>query len=92
MKRIERRLFRIGDEIGALERAVALAREELVYHEHLNDDTQRDAAVSGSSIDRADARETSGDVARFRRHIEHLEERKEKLVATRERLLKKLRS
>ena len=67
MKRIERKLFRLGDQIAALRRAEELAAEELVYHEHLDDDTQRDAAVSGNPIDRADARETSGDVARFRR-------------------------
>ena len=30
--------------------------EELIFHDHLNDDAQRDAAVSDSSIDRADAR------------------------------------
>ena len=59
MKRIERRLFKIGDQIGKLVEAERLAREELIYHQHLNDDAQRDALVSGSPIDRADARETA---------------------------------
>ena len=91
MKRIERKLFRLGDEIAALRRAEELAAEELVYHEHLNDDTQRDAAVSRNPIDRADARETSSDVARFRRHLEDLRTKREKLEATRDRLVAKLR-
>ena len=87
MKRIERKLFRISDEIEALRRAEQLARDELTYHEHLNDDTQRDAAVSDSPIDRADARETASDVARFERHITQLRERRERLEAKRTRLL-----
>jgi hypothetical protein len=90
MKRTERKLFQLGDEIVALQRAEELAAEELVYHEHLNDDTQRDAAVSGNPIDRADARETSGDVARFRRHLDDLRLRREKLEAQREKLVRKL--
>ncbi len=90
MKRIERKLFTIGDEIERLVRAEELAREELIYHEHLNDDTQRDAAVSGSPIDRADARETAGDVARFERHIASLRAKQEKLETKRSKLLGKL--
>ena len=90
MKRIERRLFRLGDELAAIERALHLANEELVYHEHLNDDTQRDAAVSGSPVDRADARETASDVARFERHIEQLRSKQQKLQAQRAKLARKL--
>ena len=90
MKRIESRLFRINDEIAALRRAEALAAEELVYHQHLNDDTQRDAAVSGSPIDRADARETASDVARFERHLAALRGRRKKLEAKRSRLVARL--
>lgn len=90
MKRIERKLFRIGDEIESLRSAEQLAIEELNYHHHLNDDTQRDAAVSGNPIDRADARETASDVARFERHIERLRERRERLEAKRARLLERI--
>ena len=90
MKRIERKLFRISDEIEAIRRAEQLAIEELTYHEHLNDDTQRDAAVSGSPVDRADARETASDVARFERHIAGLRERREQLEAKRATLLGKI--
>ena len=90
MKRIERKLFRLGDELAAIESALHLAHEELVYHEHLNDDTQRDAAVSGSPIDRADARETASDVARFERHIEQLRSKQRKLESQRAKLVEKL--
>ncbi|MCP4304648.1 MAG: hypothetical protein GY926_07835 [bacterium] len=90
MKRIERKLFKLGDEIESLAKAEQLAGEELIYHLHLNDDTQRDASVSGNPIDRADARETAGDVARFERHIAQLQKRRAKLIAKRERLVAKL--
>jgi hypothetical protein len=90
MKRIERQLFQLGDEIAALQRAEELAAEELNYHRHLNDDTQRDAVVSGSPIDRSDARETAADVARFERHVEQLRSRRVKLEQRRARLLGKL--
>lgn len=90
MKRIERKLFQIGDEIGAIEEAERLAKEELIYHQHLNDDAQRDAAVSGNPIDRADARETAGDVDRFERHLSNLRIQRERLETKRKRLLTKL--
>ena len=90
MKRIERKLFNLGDEIESLSRAEQLAAEELIYHQHLNDDTQRDASVSGNPIDRSDARETAGDVARFQEHIEQLRQEQAKLIVKRDRLLSKL--
>lgn len=91
MKRIERKLFQIGDEIEALGRAEELAMEELIYHQHLNDDAQRDAAVSGHPIDRADARETGGDVTRFEKHLDDLRGKRAKLEAKRQRWLKRLK-
>ena len=90
MKRIERKLFRIGDEIAALEEAIRLAKEELIFHDHLNDDAQRDAAVSGSPLDRADAKETASDVQRMQDHIASLEADRDKLDKRRVRLLSKL--
>ncbi len=91
MRRIERKLFQLGDEIETLLRAEELATEELIYHQHLNDDAQRDAAVSDHPIDRADARETGGDVARFEKHLDDLRRRRAKLEAKRQRYLKRLR-
>jgi len=90
MRRTERRLFELGDEIAALAEAIRLGREELIYHDHLNDDAQRDAAVSESPIDRADARDTAGDVRRMQRHIAKLEHDRSKLEMKRQRLLDKL--
>ncbi|MHC4091568.1 MAG: hypothetical protein ACYSVY_15065 [Planctomycetota bacterium] len=90
MRRIERRLFRINDEITALKRDVHLAEEELRIHRHLDDDTQRDAVVSGNPIDRADARETAGDVKRFERHLAQIRRKLAGLEAKRDRLIKKL--
>ncbi|HSF85253.1 MAG TPA: hypothetical protein VLG28_06260 [Acidimicrobiia bacterium] len=90
MRRIERRLFQLNDEIAALRRDEELAREELIFHEHLNDDAQRDAIVSDSPIDRADARETGADVARFKRHIAKIEKTRLRLEAQRDRLIRKL--
>jgi hypothetical protein len=90
MKRLERRLFRIGDELAAIDEAIRLAREELIFHDHLNDDAQRDAAVSDSPLDRSDARETAGDVARMQDHIESLEISRRRLETKRQKLLAKL--
>lgn len=90
MRRIERRLFGVNDEIAALEMDERLAEEELVIHRHLDDDTQRDAAVSGNPMDRADARETSGDVRRFELHLAQMRRRRAILEAKRDRLIKRL--
>ena len=86
----EERLFRIGDAITTIEREERLVAEELTIHRHLDDDARRDAAVSDHPMDRADARETAGDVARFEDSLRNLAKRKAKLIARREKLLRKL--
>ena len=43
MRRRERKLFKINDEIAALREAERLAEEELIFHQHLDDDAKRDA-------------------------------------------------
>jgi hypothetical protein len=91
MSRRERKLFAIGDRLGQIEHELTLAREELIYHQHLDDDAQRDAVVSGHPIDRADARETAGDVARFEALIRRLELERAELEERRTRLMAKLR-
>ena len=90
MKRRERRLFQLNDEIASLLEAERLAEEELIFHRHLDDDAQRDAAVSGNPLDRADAAETAADVARFEQHIINLRRDRAQLEARRERLLNRL--
>ena len=90
MRRIEKKLFAMNDEIAALRRDERLAAEELIFHQHLHDDANRDALTSDSPLDRADARETGADVARFERHVAELAQRRERLEVERDRLLKKL--
>ena len=90
MKRTERRLLRIADELAGLADQRRLAGEELIYHQHLHDDASRDAAVSDSPIDREAQRETGGDVARVERLIARLDARATKLEAQRQKLLSKL--
>ena len=88
--RTERKLLAIGDRLAAIDRAVAQAHSELSIHRHLDDDAQRDAAVSGHPIDRADAKQTASDVARFERIIAKLAAERRRLERRRERLLRKL--
>ncbi len=90
MARREERVFRINDEIAALRRDEHLAFEEQIMLGHLDDDAQRDAAVSGSPQDAQDARETAGDVARMQRHVADLRAAREHLELKRDRLLEKL--
>ncbi len=92
MGRREERLFRINDEIAALRRDEHLAFEELIVLGHLDDDARRDAATSGSPLDAADERETSGDVARMERHVDELRAARESLEAKRDRMMRKLGS
>ncbi len=90
MGRIEQRLFRLNDEIAALRRDEERVADELNVHRHLDDDARRDAAVSNSPIDRADARDTAADVARFESALAALQRQREKLEAKRDKLLAKL--
>lgn len=89
MKRIERKLFRWNDELAALRKEHQQASEELVYHQHLDDDAQRDAA-GGSPQDRADARETAADVTRIQAHLADLETQIASIESKRGSLIDKL--
>ncbi|MEA3511762.1 MAG: hypothetical protein U9R51_10035 [Actinomycetota bacterium] len=89
MGRREERIFRLNDEIRDLMRDEELAAEELIMLQHLDDDAQRDLATYDQPMDRADAKETSGDVARMERHIEDLRAAREKLEHKRDRLLRR---
>jgi len=87
--RIERRLFRLNDEIAGLIEEERLVIEELGYHRHLADDAQRDAVVGGAD-DRAFAREIEGDVPRFEGVLEGLRARRARLEEKRTELLAQL--
>ena len=88
--RLERRILRLNDELARLRSQRELVSEELRYHEHLNDDAQRDAAVSDAPIDRADARATADDVERFQRSVAALDARIERLTVKRDDLVSRL--
>ncbi len=90
MGRLEKRIFGLNDEISRFEADLDQARAELDVHRHLADDAIRDAAVSDSPIDREDARETTADVARFERLVDHLLDKIGDVTAKRDRLLDKL--
>ncbi len=89
MDRIHRRLFKLNDKIGALDREIRLVEAELARHRSIDDDAQRDAAV-GNYIDREEAGATSGDVRRFERTLRHLSGQRAGLVDKRNQLLARL--
>lgn len=89
VKRVQRRLFRINDQIKAIEEELRSTKAELEYHRSINDDAQRDAAV-GNYIDREEAGATAADVRRFEKSIANLEQRLHKLEYKRDRLMLKL--
>ncbi len=91
MRRLEKKLFAITDEIDRLRETVRQTEEEWYVLQHLDDDAQRDAAAGGP-IDRDDARETARDVARFEKLIAELRNRLDHLDAKRTDLLSRLGS
>ncbi|MGH8874220.1 MAG: hypothetical protein ACRDVM_03075 [Acidimicrobiia bacterium] len=90
MARLETRLFRLADRLADLQRQEELVAAELEAHRHIDDDAQRDAAVSGHYIDREEAGLTAADVARFERSLAELRRLRAKLEEKRARLLAKL--
>lgn len=89
VKRIERRILAIADQITALDEQLRLTKEELIIHQHLDDDARRDAVVGGP-IEREDARITGSDVARFQAVANRLERQIARLEEKRARLLSRL--
>jgi uncharacterized protein YhaN len=90
MGRVEERIFRLNDEIEALRSEEQLVFEELQFHRHIDDDAQRDAAVTELPADRSFALSSSADVARFERALEELRRRREALEEKRDCLLERL--
>ncbi len=87
--RTHRRLFKLNDKIGSLDREIRLVEAELGHHRSINDDAQRDAAV-GNYIDRDEAGLTRGDVRRFETTLARLREKRGSAVAKRDELLRRL--
>ncbi|MDH3730539.1 MAG: hypothetical protein OES13_05390 [Acidimicrobiia bacterium] len=90
MGRLENRILKLNDDLERLRRQRELIAEELRFHQHLNDDAQRDAAVSESPLDRSDARATASDVVRFERSLSDVDDRLDRLAAKRDKLLERL--
>ena len=87
---IEAKLFKINDAIEALQREEELVAEELRFHRHIDDDAQRDAAVSDDWQDRSFARNSSADVNRFQAAVDEIRSRRERLQQKRDKLLRRL--
>ena len=90
MGRIAKRLFKIADQLKDLNEEHERVAAELEYHRLIDDDAQRDAAVSGATSDRLEASATSKDVSRFEKRLREIAAQREKLHIKRARLLDKL--
>jgi len=88
MRRIERRLFRVGDQLKRLSDERRAIEAELDALRHIDDDAQHDAALG---FERLEATATRNDVNRFERALVELAERSERLELLRQRLLMRLR-
>jgi hypothetical protein len=89
MKRVHRRIFRLNEQIAQVEEEARQVQAELEMHRSIDEDAQRDAAV-GNYIDREEAGLTASDVRSFERILSMIEERLERLVRKRDRLLARL--
>jgi hypothetical protein len=88
--RIESKLFRLSERIIELRQQESSTSAELDMLRSLDDDFQRDAAVSGHPSDRSDALRAHADVERFERVLAGLAVRRAKLESRREALLARL--
>jgi len=89
MRRLERRLFRLNDEIARLRREVELVEGELNMHRHLADDAARDAVVY-EGMERAQSRAANKDVAALERALVRGRSDLERAEAQRQELLRRL--
>lgn len=78
--------MKVNDQLLALHEELRLLTEELNYHQHLDDDAQRDAAF-GDAEDRALAYETKNDRLRFERLVHETQARIDKTEIRRARFL-----
>ncbi len=89
MKRLEKKLFRVIDDIRALDEEERLLAAELAEHERLHHDARLDA-VDGTADDRAAFAEIEPDLARFQRALDDVRRRRAALEERRTTLLAKL--
>ncbi len=84
------RIHGLNTQIVTLGTQIDQAEVELSMLQHIDDDAQRDAAVSENYDDRAAAKMTGADVVRMRKQIQNMERTRRKLVGKRDRLIRKL--
>jgi predicted component of type VI protein secretion system len=90
VRRTERRLFKLNEDLARLRREEELTLGELTMHAHLHDDDIRDAVVSDAPGDRADARQSAKDVDRLQGALESVRSRIGRVKRQRADLLAKL--
>ncbi len=90
MKRVEKKLFALGDRLNALESERANVSAELAELREIAVESESDAMYYDEAIDRVDARLTAGDVARFERLLAKLDKERADLEHRRSQLLDKL--
>ena len=90
VRRIEKRLFKLNEELARLRRDEELTRGELEMHGHLHDDDLRDAVVSDAPADRATERQSAKDVARLRGALDDIRAKIARTERSRDDLLAKL--
>jgi len=86
------RINGINAQLEILDDQIEQATSEASMLGHIDDDAQRDAAVSDGYEDRGAAKMTHSDVTRMTKHIQGLERDRAKLVSKRDRSIRKLAS
>lgn len=86
------RIHSLNALIAALDGDIEQARAELGMLAHIDDDAQRDAAVTEHVEDRQDARMTASDVKRMNRHIDKIEAKRAKMARKRNAEVSKLQA
>ena len=89
LRRTERRLLKVLDELENLSAQHRIVEAELSAHSHINDDAQRDAAMG---IDRLEATATRNVVLRFMRLLNDIEARQTRLLEVKSKLTAQLKS
>lgn len=89
LRKIERALFRLNDQISETRKEIEAVAEEFRFHAGLHDEAEHNA-IAGHAEDRVHFGKISGDRDRFARAVAKTEERLVKLERKRDKLLEEL--
>jgi flagellar motility protein MotE (MotC chaperone) len=89
LRKIERSLFRLSDQISDVKTEIQAIAEEFRFHADLHDDAENNA-VAGHAEDRVHFGEIKGDKDRFAKAVAKAEDRLAKLESKRDKLLREL--